>query len=122
MVEDEAEFVAAVERRRSEIDERLEQLRARRREIAARGRRGSTPADVESAEERALAARRHAEAAHDRAAHRHLLSAESHENAARTMAAVGDLDAAERHRRAAAEARQAAERSLDEAAADRIPD
>ncbi|MCE3555380.1 hypothetical protein LWC33_28525 [Pseudonocardia sp. RS11V-5] len=119
MNEEEADFLAAVERRRAEIDERLEQLRARRREIAKRGWRGSTPADVESAEERALAARRHAETAHERAARRYLLAAESHENAATTLMAAGVLEAAERHRRAAIEARGAAERSLAEAAAER---
>ncbi|GAA4693187.1 hypothetical protein GCM10023215_32980 [Pseudonocardia yuanmonensis] len=116
----EAEFLAAVEQRRAEIDLRLEELRTRRREISLR--RGSTVADVETATERARAALRHAGTAHERAAQRQLLTAERHEHAARTLMAVGDLDAAERHRRAALAAREAAGRSLAQAPADRLPD
>ncbi|MEU7812678.1 hypothetical protein [Pseudonocardia sp. NPDC049154] len=119
---DEAEYLAAVERRRAEIDARLEELRVHRREIAARGRRGSSSADVESAEERALTARRHAVTAHERSARRHVLAAESHENAVRTLTAAGDLDGAERHRQAALEARAAAARAFEEAASGRLPD
>jgi hypothetical protein len=43
------ELIAEVEQRRAQIDRRIDQLKIRRRQIQARGLRGSTPADAAAA-------------------------------------------------------------------------
>ncbi|WP_103383705.1 hypothetical protein [Pseudonocardia dioxanivorans] len=98
---DDTALLAAVERRRELIAVRLQELRTRRRLLAARGARGSTAADVAAAVRSAVAARRHAEEARNRAEQRQELSRRRHLRAAAVLAAAGDHEAAARHRAAA---------------------
>jgi hypothetical protein len=105
-----------LQRRRGEIFERIEQLRAREQQLADRLTRNPTSSEslaeatvnAAEAEAHALDGHAHAAQAHDRASRRYREAAELHERAADVLDQHGRPEGAQAHREAAEQDRDAA--------------